>query len=218
MFLPKKFRNFIYKLKRAKLTQKKSQLEKDIKKQFLNSSETAKFSNVKTKTLKQVDKNAMDFIIQNDKDPEKILAAIEKSGIKVYRSIKAETILDKINECEGFISEVHGLRALYLNIMLTIFAGELPNISFSTKPMFFLTSKRPDVFLLALHVHKMCGWKLGLPGYDYESQRLFKKFFKRPNSKEIKDLSIKQTLAVKLANARDEESTTFALMLLAGKA
>ena len=206
MFLPKNFRNFIYKLKRAKLTQKKSQLEKDIKKQFLNSSETAKFSNVKTKTLKQVDKNAMDFIIQNDKDPEKILAAIEKSGIKVYRSIKAETIL------------VHGLRALYLNIMLTIFAGELPNISFSTKPMFFLTSKRPDVFLLALHVHKMCGWKLGLPGYDYESQRLFKKFFKRPNSKEIKDLSIKQTLAVKLANARDEESTTFALMLLAGKA
>lgn len=179
----------------------------------MNGACTLKLSAKTEENKKKVDLGAKEIIKKNIKSPEKLLAFIERKGTKVYKTPKADVILRLIGEEEGFITPQKGFQAFYLNFLLGLLVEKKIKISFSTKEMFILRNLPIDIYVMSHQFHRWYGYKMKLPGYDYNTQEKFKRIFKTLDDAEIKQYSLAEVISIKEAVARNVESINFVMNL-----
>lgn len=162
------------------------------------------------KTLKQLLKKYID-------NPEKLIQYLILKGIKIYRIENSAKFLSYLDEEEGFISPLSGLKAFLLSSILSILTEKKLKISFKTREMLIFNSKNPDIYIIARALHKYYGYKNNLPGFDYKSQELFKKLYSNRNSKKsdeiFEKLKLKDLYGSREALARDLDSINFTIQL-----
>ena len=141
-------------------------------------------------------------------DPQKLLEFIERSGTKVYKMKFAHKILGLINHEEGFVAAKRGIKALFLNVIISLFTDKKIKITLKTQPMFILRDLQIDGCFMIQQFHKWYAMKLNLPGFDAESQNNFQKYL-NSNNEDTKSLSVEEILGLKEAIARDVEAINF---------
>ncbi len=213
-------RNFIREISKKILTRRKEKVIKILKEQgttfssqtgktIISSTETV---NLNSKTLKVVEevKNAVkDINKTTGKNPDKLLEYVKTEGTKVYKINNASKILEKIKEHTGFISEMKGLKALYINII----TGD--GITLHTKPMFIISSnKQTDYYALLREFYLWYSMKKNLPGFDFNTQENFKKYIRNIDNPQLKQLSFRDMAAIQEAINRDKEANDFVMSLI----
>lgn len=176
-------------------------------KTILSATEHVTFDAETKKNIDLVRKNIEDILKSCENNPNKLLNYIQAAGTKVIKLNYADKILKFIGEEEGLICELKGFKALYINLHTQ------NGFSLSTKPMFLLRKGLIDPLFMIHNFYRWYSLKMNLPGFDYKSQQNLKKYLKNPNHKDISKLSIKDTLQLQEAVARDKEATTFCIEL-----
>ena len=190
-------------------------LDKHLKKSASNSTSKTVISSNVTMTLNSqteknkelVRKNVEEIVKAANLDPEKLLAYIKSKGTKICKIDNADKILALIKEEEGLVCELKGINALYLNIMTN------SGLSFKTKPMFVMRQGEIEPFYMAHQFYKWYALQQQLPGFDFHSQQLFKKYLYSNNTEGFENLRLDEMLGLQEAIARDKEATAYALEL-----
>lgn len=180
-------------------------------KTVISSTETVTFSTETEKNIKLVYDNVSDIMKTCENNPIKYLEYIEAQGTKVFRIRNASKILEKINEDEGLITELHGKKALYLNFAIS------RSISLTFKPAIVIGFGEIEPYYMLREFYKWYSLKMGLPGFDFEAQENFKKYLKNVNDPSIKKLNYKAMLELKEAIARDSEANEFVINAVKAK-
>jgi len=157
------------------------------------------------KNIEDVRSSVSAIVKQTDANPNKLLEYIKASNTPVYRINNADKLLNLICEEEGLICEQRGLRALYLSFI----TGE--GFKLQTKPMFVLREGIIEKYYFLHHFYRWYSLKLGLPGFDYNSQSKFKKYLIHNTKEDTKRLNISDILDIQEAISRDQEATSFVL-------
>lgn len=160
------------------------------------------------KNKEKLEKDVKIILKKYENNPEKLLEFIERSGTKVYKIPHADKFLKFINYEEGFIGATKGAKALYINILVSMFIDKKINLSLKTESMFILRNLLLDKYCMIQQFHKWYAMKLNLPGFDTESQENFQKFL-NSDDEDVKLLSIEEILGLKEAIARDVEAINF---------
>lgn len=171
---------------------------------------TVTFNAETEKSKELVKKNVTDIIRSCNNDPTKLLNFIESKGTKVIKIDNADKILAVIKEEEGLITELEGIEALYINIITN------SGFSFRSKPMFIMRNGQIDPYYMAHQFYKWYALNMGLPGFDFISQKIFK-ISLNSNSTVFSNLNLDEMTGLKEAIARDQEATSFALELAKSK-
>lgn len=171
---------------------------------------TVTFNAETEKSKELVKKNVTDIIKSCNNDPAKLLAFIESKGTKVIKIDNADKILSVINEEEGLITELEGIEALYINIITN------SGFSLKSKPMFIMRNGQIDPYYMAHQFYKWYALNMGLPGFDFMSQKIFK-ISLNSNGAVFSNLNLDEMTGLKEAIARDQEATSFALELAKSK-
>lgn len=171
---------------------------------------TVTFNAETEKSKELVKKNVQDIIKSCNNDPTKLLAFIESKGTKVIKIDNADKILSVIKEEEGLITELEGIEALYINIITN------SGFSFKSKPMFIMRNGQIDAYYMAHQFYKWYALNMGLPGFDFMSQKIFK-ISLNSNGAVFSNLNLDEMTGLKEAIARDQEATSFALELAKSK-
>lgn len=174
-------------------------------KTILSATEHMTLTSETEKNKELVKKNVEDIVKNCGGNPDKLLEYVTAAGTQVCKINNADKILKVIGEDEGLITELKGLKALYLNLFIN--AG----FSFRTKPVFVINDKEIEPLYILHQFYKWYALKLNLPGFDYKTQQNFKKYIKKVNDASLNRLSMEDTLALTEAVARDQEATDFAL-------
>lgn len=198
----------------------KIKLKKGLKTSFSNSTlkmvfsktDSLKLNSMTEKNKERLSKEVKVILKKYENNPEKILEFIQKKGTKIYKIPFADKFLNKINQEEGFISELNGLKALYLSFLLVVF-GKETKISLTTKSMFIMRDLPLDVYCTIQQFHKWYASKLELPGFDFKSQENFQKYMDNINDESIKTLNLEEIIGLKEAIARDVEAINFVVEL-----
>jgi len=161
----------------------------------------------------KLENNVKTILKKCENDPKKLLEFVEKSGTKVYKIPFANKILKLVSYEEGFVGASKGLKAMYLNIIISFLAGEKIKLSFKTEPMFVLRDLQLDSYCMIQQFHKWYAMKLDLPGFDAEAQNNFQKFLSPSKDEKLKELSVEEILGLKEAIARDVEAINFIIDL-----
>ena len=175
-------------------------------KTVLSSGVTMTLSAETEKKKELVKKNVIDIVNACNNDPEKLLAFIESKGTKVIKLDNADKILSAINEEEGLVTPLEGFEALYINIITET------GFSFKSKPMFIMRNGEIDFYYMAHQFYKWYALYMGLPGFDFMSQKLFKIALNSDDAI-LSELNLDEMTGLKEAIARDKEATDFALEL-----
>ena len=157
-----------------------------------------------------VKQNVSDIVKGCNNDPAKLLAYIETKGTKVIKLDNADKVLSVINEEEGLITALEGIEALYINIVTE------SGFSFKSKPMFIMRNGEIDPYYMIHQFYKWYSLYMGLPGFDFMSQKLFKIALNSDPSM-LSNLNLDEMTGLKEAIARDSEATSFALELAKSK-
>ena len=160
------------------------------------------------KKLALAEQNISDIVNSCGKNSAKLADYIKASGTKFYVNPYAPKFLRVIGEEAGFITDLKGLQALYLNLILGI------GYSLKTEPMFVCEEEAPDFYALVYQFYKWYCYKSDIAGYDYSAQKNLKKFLKIPNSDELLRLSIQDNLALQEAIKRDREAAEYTAKLI----
>lgn len=171
---------------------------------------TVTFNAETEKSKELVKKNVTDIIKSCNNDPAKLLAFVESKGTKVIKIDNADKVLSIIKEEEGLITELEGIEALYINIITN------SGFSFRSKPMFIMRNGQIDPYYMAHQFYKWYALNLGLPGFDFMSQKIFK-ISLNSNGAVFSNLNLDEMTGLKEAIARDQEATSFALELAKSK-
>lgn len=171
---------------------------------------TVTFNAETEKNKELVKKNVEDIVKSCNNDPSKLLAFIESKGTKVIKIDNADKILSVIKEEEGLITQLEGIEALYINIITN------SGFSFKSKPMFIMRNGQIDPYYMAHQFYKWYALKMGLPGFDFMSQKIFK-ISLNSNGAVFSNLNLDEMTGLKEAIARDQEATSFALDLAKSK-
>lgn len=206
-------RNFLYYILQIREKTLVFRLDKSLKssysnktsKTILSSTEHMTLTSQTQKNIELVKKNIEDIVNGCKNNPQKLLEYVSAAGTKVIKLDYADKILKAIGEEEGFITELKGIKALYLNLYTN------SGFSFKSHPIFVLRNGEIEPLYMLHHFYKWYSMKTGLPGFDYKSQQNFKKYLKNINDPTIANLSIEATLALQEAVTRDKEATEFAL-------
>lgn len=174
-------------------------------KTIISSTETVKFSTETEKNIKLVAENVADIMKSCSNNPQKYIEYIEAEGTKVFRVANASKILNKINEDEGLITELHGKKAFYLNFIL----GQ--GFSFTFKPALVMGFGDIEPYYMLREFYKWYSLKKGLPGFNFTAQENFKKYLKNINDPSLKKLNYRAMLELKEAIARDSEANEFVI-------
>lgn len=150
--------------------------------------------------------NVSDIVKASNNDPTKLLAFIESKGTKVIKLDNADKVLSVINEEEGLITSLEGIEALYINIVTE------SGFSLKSKPMFILRNGEIDPYYMVHQFYKWYSLYMGLPGFDFISQKLFKISLNSDGSI-LSNLNLDEMTGLREAIARDREATDFALEL-----
>lgn len=167
---------------------------------------TVTFNAETEKSKELVKKNVTDIIKSCNNDPAKLLAFVESKGTKVIKIDNADKVLSIIKEEEGLITELEGIEALYINIITN------SGFSLKSKPMFIMRNGQIDPYYMAHQFYKWYALKMGLPGFDFMSQKIFK-ISLNSNGAVFSNLNLDEMTGLKEAIARDQEATSFALEL-----
>ena len=115
------------------------------------------------------------------------------------------------------MTPLKGVKALIINFIIGIFYEEKIKVDFSSKEMFIFNIGNTEIYTIARALHKYYGYKNNLPGFDYKSQKIFKKVYGNLHSGHSLPLancsSLKDLYACKEALARDLESINFTIEL-----
>ena len=171
---------------------------------------TVTFNAETEKSKELVKKNVTDIVKSCNNDPAKLLTFIESKGTKVVKIDNADKILSVIKEEEGLITELEGIEALYINIITN------SGFSFKSKPMFIMRNGQIDPYYMAHQFYKWYALNMGLPGFDFMSQKLFK-ISLNSDGTVFSNLNLDEMTGLKEAIARDQEATSFALELAKSK-
>ncbi len=176
-------------------------------KTVLSSSVTMTLNTETKKNVETVRKNVEDIINAAELNPEKLLAFIQSKGTKVCKIDHADKFLNFINEEEGLICPLKGFPALYLNLL----TGS--GFSFTGKPMFVMRNGIIEPIYMAHQFYKWYSLINNLPGFDYKSQKLFKKYLYSKNSQSMDNLKLDELVGLQEAILRDKEASEYALEL-----
>ncbi len=205
--------NFINKLYKILFSKKKSIqsvfYKNSTTKHSMNASCTLKLSTSTEQKRLEIDDKLTKLLKRYINSPEKLMQYIKMQGIKVYKLKDAEKILSWINEDEGFLTPLKGLKALYLNFILN------KRVKFNTSAMFIFNTENVEIYTVARALYKYYGYKSNMPGFDYKSQELFKKLYnsRKNKSAQLSEYTISDIYACKEAIARDLESVNFTIKL-----
>ncbi len=180
-------------------------------KTHINASETMTLSTETEKILETMDYEVKNIVKSCLTKPELLLKFIEQQGTPVYKIAYADKILAKINEEEGFITPLKGIKALYLNFVTGLFAQKKLHLAFKSREMFVLRDGEINIYYMLHQFHKWYGFKKNLPGYDEKAQELFKENLE--NMSDTKEMSVEEILALKEAIARDAQAADFVIQL-----
>ena len=161
----KKIKFFILSLQEKMLSRK---LAPHLEKSFSNKDSKIVLSGSETLTLNSETNRKIEHVIQGVSDiaksglenPQKLLDYITAKGTEVFRVKNAVKILEKINEHEGLITELHGAKALYLNIFVK------KQFSIRTKPMFVIGTGEIKPYYLLREFYLWYALQMGLPGFN----------------------------------------------------
>lgn len=179
----------------------------DNSKTFISSTEHLTINAENEKLSKLVRTNMEDIFKKYKNEPSKLLELIKDGGTDIITINNADKILNFIGETEGFITELKGIKALYINILI------FKNLKTKTTPVFIMRKTTLDPVSLFHHFYKWYSFKSKLPGFDFKSQELFKRYLKYPNA-DLSRLSIEDTINLQEAVARDKEATDFCLYIV----
>lgn len=207
------FKKIFYFLLKLQEKQLEKRLDKHLQTSSANmTSKTILASNVtitltsETEKNKELVLNTVKEIVSGTKgNPDLLIEFIKTHETKVVKLPNADKILAFINEEEGLIGELRGWKAFYLNILTD------NGCSFKSKPMFILRNEGVDPYYILHQFYKWFSFYKGLPGFDYESQQLFKKYLNSNDSKGIENLTLGEMTGLKEAIARDNEATDFTI-------
>ena len=175
-------------------------------KTVLSSSVTMTLNSETEKNKELVKKNVEDIVKSCGDNPEKLLEYVKSKGTKVVKLNNADKILNVIKEEEGLITSLEGLEALYINSV----TGS--GISLKSKPMFIMRNGEIDPYYMAHQFYKWYSLEMGLPGYDFMSQKIFKIYLNSDGAL-LSNLTLDEMTGLKEAINRDKEATDFALSL-----
>lgn len=175
-------------------------------KTVLSSSVTMTLNSETEKNKELVKKNVEDIVKSCGANPEKLLEYVKTRGTKVVKLDNADKILNVIREEEGLITTLEGLEALYINSV----TGS--GFSLKSKPMFVMRNGEIDPYYMAHQFYKWYSLEMGLPGYDFMSQKIFK-IYLNSDGTILSNLTLDEMTGLKEAINRDKEATDFALSL-----
>lgn len=158
------------------------------------------------KNKELVKQNVSDIVKSCNNASVKLLAFVESKGTKVVKLDNADKILAVIKEEEGLVTGLEGLEALYINII----TGS--GFSIKSKPMFIMRNGAIDPYYMVHQFYKWYALHMGLPGFDFMSQKLFKLSLNSDGSI-FSNLNLDEMTGLREAIARDREATEFALEL-----
>lgn len=190
------------KLSRHLKTSSKNSTSKTV----LSSSVTMTLNSETEKNKELVRKNVEDIVKSCGANPEKLLEYVKTKGTKVVKLNNADKILNVIREEEGLITPLEGLEALYINSV----TGS--GFSLKSKPMFVMRNGEIDPYYMAHQFYKWYSLEMGLPGYDFMSQKIFK-IYLNSDGAILSNLTLDEMTGLKEAINRDKEATDFALSL-----
>lgn len=207
------------KIRRLALTFRAKTLEKLLKKSFgddmsktiISSTEIMTLNAKTLEVISTVQKNVTDIIKTTNNNPQKLLDYIEAQGTKVFKIKNATKLLEKVNEHTGLITELHGIKALYINII----TGQ--GTIFITKPLFIISDKEIDYYMLLREFYLWYSLKMKLPGFDFKTQEKFKKYLKYSQNASFKKLSYEEMIKIKEAISRDKEANEFVMQVIREK-
>lgn len=207
------------KIRRLALTFRAKTLEKLLKKSFgddmsktiISSTEIMTLNAKTLEVISTVQKNVADIIKTTNNNPQKLLDYIEAQGTKVFKIKNATKLLEKVNEHTGLITELHGIKALYINII----TGQ--GTIFITKPLFIISDKEIDYYMLLREFYLWYSLKMKLPGFDFKTQEKFKKYLKYSQNASFKKLSYEEMIKIKEAISRDKEANEFVMQVIREK-
>lgn len=164
---------------------------------------------------KEINAKVKTLVNKHMDNPEQLLRHLILKGLTVYKLPKAEKILAKLGEEEGFLTPLKGFKALYLNFIIGLVLYKKPIFKFTTKEMFIFDKGSTEIYTIARAIHKYYGFKNNLPGYDYNTQEKFKKVYRlsKNSNYNFSDCTIKDFYACKEALSRDLESINFSIEL-----
>ena len=157
------------------------------------------------KNLDVVRSNMTELVKNAEFNPDFLVKHIKETGYKILFIKDIQKILKLINEEHGLILERKGFNAFILNLLTN------SGIKFSSKPVFIFELSAKDFYLLLFNVYKLEGYLRKLPGYDYESQKLFRKFYKAAEKADVSQLTFEELNSLKEAVARDNEASEFVI-------
>lgn len=179
----------------------------------INATETLTLSAETEKILESLDVEAKNIVKACLTNPQKLLDFIENHNTPVYKIPHADKILSKIDEEEGFIVPLSGMKAFYLNFWTGLLAQKTLKLSFKSEAMFVLRDMEINVYYMLHQFHKWYGFKKNLPGYDEKSQALFKENLDEMTDSSVKEMSVEEILSLKEAIARDTQAAEFVIQL-----
>lgn len=192
----------------------RKKLEKHLKTSSKNATSKTVVSSSVTMTLNAdteknkelVKKNVSEIVDACNNDSDKLLSYIESKGTKIYRIDNADRLLGVIKEEEGLITQLEGLKAIYINIITK------SGISLKSKPMFVMRNGEIDPYYMSHQFYKWYALNMGLPGFDFMSQEIFK-IYLNSDGAILSNLNLDEMVGLKEAINRDQEATDFALTL-----
>ena len=163
--------------------------------------------NAETEKNKEIVRiNVEDIVKSCQNNPQKLLEYIESKGTKIVKIDNADKILNVIKEEEGLITPLEGIEALYINSVTK------SGFSLKSKPMFVMRNGEIDLYYMAHQFYKWYSLEMGLPGFDFMSQKIFK-IYLNSDGTILSNLTLDEMTGLKEAINRDKEATDFALSL-----
>lgn len=166
---------------------------------------TMTFTSETERNKELVLKSVTEIVSSAKNNPLLLLEYIKAHNTRVVRLNQADKLLKLIKEEEGLICELRGFEALYINLITD------RGFSFRTKPIFVIKDGEIEPYMLIHAFYKWFSFFQGLPGFDYKSQKLFKKYLNLPDNVNFDNLSLEEMTGLKEAIARDSEATEFTI-------
>ena len=182
-------------------------------KTHINSSETLTITSETNKILDTITSEVINIVKTCETDPKKLLDFVQDHGTPVYRIKKADKILKRIKEEEGFISPISGLKAFYLNFFTALLSEKRLKFSFKPEAMFVLKDAEPSIYFILHQFYLWYGYTKGLPGYDEKSRSLLKAHIDVMSESDVNGMSVEEIIGLKEAIARDREAAEFVIQL-----
>lgn len=181
-------------------------------KTIISSTETVTINSKTNAIINEVKEGVSAINKTANGDCEKLIAYIEAQGTEVYRINNASKLLEKIKEHTGFITELEGAKAVYINNITD------KGMGIKTTPMFIISNdKELDYYMLLREFYLWYSMKKGLDGFDFKSQELFKQYMNTTKAPDTKKLKYEELAAYKEALHRDEEANAFVMDIIRQK-